>query len=172
MFVCHNVFPHERFPFDRLLSRVTLKKGNYFIMHSKLDEKDLREINKNAQCVRTVIPIYNAFCIRGISKQDAREYLKIKPEDNVLLFLGFVREYKGLNYLIHAMQKISSEISNIRLLVVGDFDNDKDYYIDLIKKCGIEKIVNIVDGYIPDTEVELYFAACDLDNGYGESLNP
>ena len=34
IYVCHNVFPHERFPLDRFLTKLVLKKGNGFILHS------------------------------------------------------------------------------------------------------------------------------------------
>ena len=39
LFVCHNVFPHERFPMDRFLAKMVLKHGNYFITQSKDDTR-------------------------------------------------------------------------------------------------------------------------------------
>ena len=39
MFVCHNVFPHERFPMDKLLTKLVLKKADFFLVHAKVMEK-------------------------------------------------------------------------------------------------------------------------------------
>ena len=35
VFVCHNVFPHERFPLDKQLTKMALKSGDEFILHAK-----------------------------------------------------------------------------------------------------------------------------------------
>ena len=41
LFTCHNVFPHERFPMDRFLTKHVLANGDYFIVQSSQDEADL-----------------------------------------------------------------------------------------------------------------------------------
>lgn len=79
-----------------------------------------------------------------------------------MLFFGFVREYKGLKHLLRAMPKITEQVKNLRLFVVGDFGEDRDQYMELIREKKIEDAVEVVEGYIPDKEVEKYFAACDL----------
>lgn len=162
LFICHNVFPHERFPMDRQLAKITLKKGDCYIVQSKQDEEDLKTIIRNPVYVRTVHPTYNAFKLEGISKEKARALIGIKPEDKVILFFGFVREYKGLKHLIKAMPLIKEKISNIKLLIVGDFGDNKQSYLELITENNVRDVINIYDGYIPDREVEKYFAACDL----------
>lgn len=162
LFICHNVFPHERFPLDRFLTKHVLAKGDYFIVHSKQDEEDLKSIKKNAKYKRNVLPTYNAFKIRNLTKTEGRQILGIHKEEKVLLFFGFVREYKGLKYLLGALPKVTNELENIKLLVVGDFDGDKEKYISLIDELGMESHVEIYDGYIPDLEVEKFFAASDL----------
>ena len=162
MFICHNVFPHERFPMDRFLTKMVLNQGDYFIVHSSQDEKDLISIRQNAVCHRTVHPTYNAFKIQNITKEEARRQLDIPSEAPVLLFFGFVRPYKGLKHLLHAMPGILERLHNARLLVVGDFAGDKEAYMDSIKGEKITGEVGIYDGYIPDRDVEKFFAACDV----------
>ena len=47
--------------------------------------------------------------------------------------------------------------------MVGDFfDNDKPEYEALIRVTGCADRLTLVDGYLPDDEVEPYFAAADL----------
>ena len=162
LFVCHNVFPHERFCLDKFLTKLTLKRGDYFIVQSSQDEADLKSIKPEAHYKKTVHPTYNAFKIKDMTKQEARSLLKIPEKDRVLLFFGFVREYKGLKYLLQAMPDIMKKLDEVRLLIVGDFPENKAEYLKLIEKLGIVSVVDIYDGYIPDKEVEKFFAASDL----------
>lgn len=164
LFVCHNVFPHERFPMDRLLTKAVLKQGNCYIVQSKTDAEDLVSIIPNAVYEQAVHPTYNAFKIKNTTKEEARNLLQIKKKEKVLLFFGFIREYKGLKYLIQAMPEIVRQLKEVKLLIVGDFadEEQKDSYVNLIKQCSVQEAVEIYDGYIPDKEVEKFFAACDL----------
>lgn len=162
LFVCHNVFPHERFPMDRFLAKMVLKHGNYFITQSKDDTKDLISIKASAQYIQTVHPTYNAFKIKGMTKEEARKLLHIPDEHTILLFFGFVREYKGLKYLIEAMPLIVKQCPNVQLYIVGAFEKDKESYLAQIKTNHVEDYIKIYDEYIPDNEVEKFFAACDL----------
>ena len=79
-----------------------------------------------------------------------------------MLFFGFVREYKGLKHLIAALPEIIKRLPKTHLLIVGDFGKDKQEYLELIAQNKMEDFLSIYDGYIPDREVEQYFAASDL----------
>lgn len=162
LFICHNVFPHERFPLDRLLTKQALKNGNAFIVHSKQDGEDLLSIQKNAVFRYNPHPTYNVFKIKNLTKTEAKDALQIANDKKVLLFFGYVRAYKGLKHLLCAMPAIQEQLQNVVLFVVGSFSNDKEEYEKIIRNKGIEDCVGIIDGYIPDDEVEKYFAACDL----------
>lgn len=162
LFVCHNVFPHERFPLDRLLTKWTLGCGRYFITQSKMDARDLLSVKHDAVYRVTPHPTYGMFCRQGMSMQKAREQLQIDQGQRVLLFFGFVRKYKGLQYLLEAMKLLKERDFKVQLWVVGDFGEDKDEYVEQIRRFEIEDQVQMVEGYVPDDEVEKYFAASDL----------
>ena len=164
LFICHNVFPHERFPFDRKLTRMVLKRGDAFIVQSGKDAEDLTSILPGARFEQAVHPTYNVFKFENMSKEKARQLLQIPMEEKVLLFFGFVREYKGLKYLIHALPRIRKECENIRLFVVGDFGGvqNREAYEKIMEENRVKDAVTVCDGYIPDREIEKYFAACDL----------
>lgn len=162
LFVCHNVFPHERFPLDRLLTKWTLGCGRYFITQSKMDARDLLSVKHDAVYRVTPHPTYGMFCRQGMSMQKAREQLQIEQGQRVLLFFGFVRKYKGLQYLLEAMKLLKERDFKVQLWVVGDFGEDKDEYVEQIRTFEIGDQVQMVQGYVPDDEVEKYFAASDL----------
>lgn len=161
LYVCHNVFPHERFPMDKALTKTVLKKGDMFVVQSAGDKADLLSVKPDACCIETPHPTYDAFKMQGLDKEEARELLGIGEDEKILLFFGFVREYKGLKHLIKAMPAIK-EKTGARLLVVGDFGDAKEEYTALINEVGAADVIETVEGYVPDTEVEKYFAACDI----------
>jgi glycosyltransferase involved in cell wall biosynthesis len=170
LFVCHNVFPHEKFPLQRLLVPAVLKNGDAFIVQSEPDERALRSFIENPLYARTVHPTYNAFRTSGLSRDEAGERLGLEKGEKILLFFGFIREYKGLKTLIAAMPEITKRLTEAqggvspRLLIVGDFHSNQSRaeYVDLMEKCGCRESILLIDGYVPDDEVEKYFAACDL----------
>lgn len=161
LFICHNVFPHERFPLDKWLAKHTLNQGKYYIVQSAMDERDLYSIIQHPLVARAVHPTYKTFRLRGMGKQEARDSLGIPQEQKILLFFGFVREYKGLKHLIKALPKVAEEYPECRLWIAGDFGRAEEEYRELIAECGMEQYIVVRDGYIPDCEIEPYFAACD-----------
>lgn len=161
-FVCHNVFPHERFPMDKKLTKLALNNGSHFIVHAKEEARELEKIQPAPDYVVTPHPTYNAFRFEGMSREQAREQLHIGPEEKIMLFFGYVREYKGLKYLLNAMPQICGEDDQIRLWVVGEFGSDKEEYRELIRELELTDRVRVQDSYTPDREVEKYFAAADL----------
>lgn len=161
-FVCHNVFPHERFPLDKLLTRLALKRGKHYILHAEEEGKELEKIKQRPAYVVTPHPTYNAFRFEGMSKAQARDRLHIAQDEKVLLFFGYVREYKGLKYLLRAMPMIIRAEDRVRLWVVGEFGADREEYHKLIKELRIQDYVRVTDTYTPDREVEQYFAMADL----------
>ncbi len=163
IFVCHNVFPHERFIMDKKLTRLVLKRGDGFVLHSRTEAEELLSIKADAEYRIQVHPTYSAFQFKKMDRKEAREQLQISSDEKLLLFFGYVREYKGLSHLLEAMKLLKERgQQEIRLYVVGDFDGNKEQYLTQIMDNGIEEQVTIVDGYVPDREVEKYFASSDL----------
>ena len=161
LFICHNVFPHERFILDKFLTERTLKKADFFIVQSSQDENDLKSVKNNCKYILTALPTFNVFKMQCMTKSDARNILKLDLTEKIILFFGFIRDYKGLHDLIDAMKIIIEKSEKIKLLIVGDFGNDREDYIKHIKSCNIENNINIYEGYIPDKEVEKFFVSTD-----------
>ena len=60
------------------------------------------------------------------------------------------------------MPAVINEFPDIKLLVAGEFFQNKDGYLNIIKKFNLHDHIEISDRYIPDEEVALYFSAADL----------
>ncbi|RJP85546.1 MAG: glycosyltransferase [Desulfobacteraceae bacterium] len=159
IFICHNVVAHESKAYDRLLTRWVLNTGDGYLVHSSEDENNLRDMIPGARICRRFHPTYDAFGDSTLDEAICRETLEVKG--NVLLFFGFVREYKGLKYLLAAMPEILAEIP-VTLLVVGEFWKDKDVYLKMIDEMGLWEQVRIIDQYVPNEDVGRYFCAANL----------
>lgn len=166
-YICHNVFPHERFPMDKRLTRMALKRGDRYILHAQGEVKDLLSIKPDASYKVQVHPTYSAFNFENMDARTARNKLSIEENERIMLFFGFVREYKGLKHLLNAVDILkrkypAEDWTMPKLYVVGDFDGNKDEYIKRIDELKITDDIVIVDGYVPDKEIEKYFSAADL----------
>nr|WP_297771108.1 glycosyltransferase family 4 protein [uncultured Butyrivibrio sp.] len=161
LYICHNVFPHERFPMDKQLTKMALKPANFFITHSESDAEDLKSIIKNPKVKVGVHPTYDFFKQKNLTKGQARDILGIRQDEDVLLFFGLVREYKGLKHLINAMGLLKGR-DKLKLIIAGDFCGHRQEYNELITNAGIEDKLIIDDRHIPIEEVEKYFAASDI----------
>lgn len=160
LFICHNVLMHKAGFFDRLCLRSVLSKGDYFIVHSQKEREHLLDFLPGFNVKAAFHPIYEIFRYRNPDKAKARKELGVSGK--ILLFFGFVREYKGLKCLLKAIPNILEEMEDITLLIVGEFWQDKSVYLDLITKLDIEDKVKIFDQYIPNEEVQTFFDAADL----------
>ncbi len=159
LYICDNIVPHEKKPGDKLLSKIGLKFVDSFIVQSKTVLKDLLTFRPDAVYREIPHPVYEIFP-PPIPKKEARKKLKI-IEDNVILYFGYIRAYKGLRYLIQAMPIILKNIS-AKLLICGEFYEGQKETLNLIRKLNLKNAVIVYDNFIPNEEVNLYFSATDL----------
>lgn len=160
LFLCHNVVEHESGLFDKLLTKVTLKKGDLFLVHSLEDKTNLLSMIPSAKVRTSYHPTYDIFNQKEWSPGSLKKKFGIGDRP-IVLFFGFVREYKGLKYLLRALPAVLNKVE-VSLFVVGEFWKDKEEYINLIKGLKLEKDVVVVDEYVPNEEIGLYFSAADL----------
>ncbi len=158
IFLCHNVLPHEKMPIGRNLALSAFRHGDGFIVHSQADENDLARLLPGAPIRRTVLPEFDICPVQGISKSEARERLGLRGP--TILFFGLVRKYKGLMDLIDAMAYV--DMPDLTCLVAGEFYDNRDKYVRRIKQLRLGDRIRLVDRYIPNEEVEQYFAAADV----------
>ena len=161
LFVCHNVLPHEKRAIDRPLARWVLGQGDAFIVQSERDERDLLSLLPGVPVRRAFHPTYEELAYPGPPPADARQQLGLPADAAVLLFFGFVRAYKGLATLIEALPEIARHV-DVRLLVVGEFWDDRAPYERQMEALGVRERVQVVDRYVPAEELGVYFGAADV----------
>jgi glycosyltransferase involved in cell wall biosynthesis len=160
LFICHNILEHERNRLKHAVSKGVLSRGDYFIVHSDEEKERLMKLIGKTRVEVCFHPTYDHFNPGVIPRNEAKERLKLR-EENILLFFGFVRAYKGLATLIQAMPAILQRI-DARLVIAGEFWKDKDRYLKMIEDLVLEEKVTIVDRYIPNEEIPYFFYASDI----------
>jgi glycosyltransferase involved in cell wall biosynthesis len=88
--------------------------------------------------------------------------MELPPGMPVILFFGFVRPYKGLHLLLNAFKQLLQEGTRARLLIVGEFWDDQQVYLQQIKTLDLQENIQIIDHYVLDDEIAGYFKAVDV----------
>ncbi len=161
--IADNIIPHEKRTGDRLFTKYFVKPVDAFIAMSKNVLNDLQQFIKDKPSQFIPHPLYDNFGEK-VSKEEARQKLGIDVEDKVILFFGFIRKYKGLDILLEAMQILKNEkfkIQNLKLLIAGEFYEDKKIYTQLIDKLEIKDQLILHTDFIPESNVKYYLCAAD-----------
>jgi glycosyltransferase involved in cell wall biosynthesis len=159
--IADNVIPHEKRPGDHILTNYFLRSAHAFITMSEQVMSDLYSFKTGKPAMLVDHPLYDNFG-EAISKKQAREHLGLPPDDKIILFFGFIRQYKGLDLLFDAMADPSIKSNSVKLLVAGEFYQDSKPYLAQIERLGIKESVILHSEFISDQEVRYYCCAADF----------
>lgn len=158
--ITDNVIPHEKRPGDEAFAKYFINGCDGFVTMSKAVMKDLEKYSDTAYKKYLLHPLYTSFGEK-LPKTEARKKLGVSNDDHIVLFFGLIRKYKGLDLLLEAFKELKSK-SEIKLIIAGEFYEDRQPYLDLINLYGIQNQVILHDKFIPNEEVRFYFSAADL----------
>lgn len=161
LFLCHHIIAPDGGILDWFLARFVFRRANGFIVMSEEDYALLRRALPQAYIRGTTHPIYDMFSAEPLDPEEARARLGLAMAERVLLFFGFVRRYKGLRYLLQALPEVQCELP-VRLLVVGEFWEDEQPYQEMIERLGLQGSVTMLNRYVPNEDIGLYFSAADV----------
>ncbi|MER3465217.1 MAG: glycosyl transferase family 1, partial [Chitinophagaceae bacterium] len=128
--IADNVIPHEKRPGDTAFTKYFLKACDAFITMSEKVLSDLRLFEKTKPAQLVQHPLYDNFG-EAISKEASRKYLGLFEEEKIILFFGFIRNYKGLDLLLKAMTNDEIKREKIKLLIAGEFYENAAPYMQL-----------------------------------------
>lgn len=158
--ICENVVSHEGRAVDSLLTRMGLAGPAAFIVLSQAVGTELALYRPDAVPMYSRLPIYDCYGGGAADPEESRRRLGFR-ESRVVLFFGLVRAYKGLGVLIDAMAKVVSEVEDVRLLIVGEFYDGEGEHRASIERLGLADRTTVVAEYVPDEDVDQYFALAD-----------
>ena len=156
-----NIIPHEKRIGDHVFTKYFVKNCDGFIAMSKVVLNDLSIFTQNLNKAYSPHPMYENYG-DPISIDLARKKLNLNPHDKIILFFGLIRHYKGLDILLEALAAPEIKNQGVKLLIAGEFYDDKNFYLQLIKKLNLQDCVIVHDKFIPNDEVRDYFCASNL----------
>ena len=156
-----NIIPHEKRIGDHVFTKYFVKNCDGFIAMSKVVLNDLSIFTQNLNKAYSPHPMYENYG-DAISIDLARKKLNLNPHDKIILFFGLIRHYKGLDILLEALAAPEIKNQGVKLLIAGEFYDDKNFYLQLIKKLNIQDCEIVHDKFIPNDEVRDYFCASNL----------
>jgi glycosyltransferase involved in cell wall biosynthesis len=95
---------------------------------------------------------------------DARKKLNLPQDRQIILFFGGIRPNKGLDVLLKALEIVKSRNERVLLVIAGSLLGrfSFDSYSDMIKKAKLSKHVRTFIRFIPEEDVDYFFAASNL----------
>jgi glycosyltransferase involved in cell wall biosynthesis len=163
--ITDNVIPHEKRIGDVVFTRYFLGGCDAFVTMSEKVMKDLQQFVTGKPAIQVPHPLYDHFG-EPVPKLAARQQLGLAPEDNLLLFFGFIRKYKGLDILLDALHLLKNQSSpvvpQVKLLVAGEFYEEEAAYQQKIDALKIRDMLVLRTGFIPEEEVKYIFGAADV----------
>lgn len=166
VYTAHVVTPHEPMRFEKPIYGSIHKLSHLIIAHSESDRRRLLEEFSLAPWRVAVIPHGEyGFFERHRQRpgtETAREALGVEPQEEVALFFGYIREYKGLDLLLAAWPTVAAARPEARLLIAGDpvqlsHDRRRELAAWATRLGAVHRF-----SYIPFSEVTQFFSAADV----------
>jgi len=168
----HNVNQAKRDLRDSWLNRLTLKiqyrLSDHLFVHTKKMKDELFQDFGVAESAITIIrhPTNNAFTETNLTSADAKRQLGLKGNEKAILFLGRIKPYKGIEYLLTAFQQLVKLDPTYRLIIAGEPHKGSEAYLEEIRRIvtrdfSQDEIILKVQ-FVPDEKMELYLKAADL----------
>ena len=162
----HNVFPHERKSGDHFVKAMIYRSSTQILVHSETVKRRLAQAFGISVKKISVIPHGNFDVYRArvaISKSSACNCFGLKPENPVVLFFGFIREYKGLDILLEAFDIAYRQNPLLRLLIAGQCQTRQmeDNYKNRIRSMVSREGIVFHPGFVAHEKISTYFMAVD-----------
>jgi len=159
--ITDNIIPHEKRIGDSLLTKYFVKSCDAFLTLSSSVLDDLSKFTDTKEKIFIPHPIYDSFG-EIVEKNNAKAKLGLDENGKYLLFFGFVRKYKGLDIMLDVMADKRVQDLGVKLIVAGEFYDNKQEYISQINSLGISENIILKSDFIPEENVKNYFCACDM----------
>jgi len=161
----HDVKPH----YEHFVSRASFIKRSLQIPHRLIVhyEDGKRQLVDHWGACADHIDVIPHGIMRLQNPPDptgARKKLNLPSDCQIILFFGAIRPNKGLDVLLKALEIIKSRNRRILLVIAGGLLGRFSFesYSDMIRKSDLSEHVQTFIQFIPEEEVDYFFAASDL----------
>ncbi|MDD5551588.1 MAG: glycosyltransferase [Candidatus Pacebacteria bacterium] len=153
------------------VEKETVERADAVVSLAKSEKESLVKIYDSIPGKVKVIPGgVNLQKFKPLSKEKARESLRIDQKNFVLLYVGRLEWRKGIGSLITATKLLKKKIPNIKIVIVGGKIHGKEKnvldfkeYERLLEKAKKEKVENLIKftGMINHRRLRNFYSAAD-----------
>jgi len=171
VFTAHNIDEKQRDGGGSSIHRLSLRilyalVDHIFVHTTKMKSQLIQEFGV-AEAKVSIIPfgINNMIPKSSLSKAEARANLGLDNQGKVLLFFGLIAPYKGLEFLLYALDILRGKDETFKLIIAGQIKDCESYWKKvegIIEERKLDKCIIRTIQYIPDSDVEVYFKASDV----------
>jgi len=95
-------------------------------------------------------------------RQLARESLGYGADEDIVLFTGQIRPYKGVEQLVAAMRRLFAERPRARLVLAGAMQVDLFEALEPALTPAEQSRIDVIGRFLDDMEMQIFFRAADL----------
>lgn len=157
---CHGSDVYFPWRFKKMISKWVLENADAIIV---LTENMKKEINSFGFNLKNIFIIPNGIEpneSKDLSRNDMRKDLKIDEVEKIILFVGTLKNVKGIKYLIKAINIVKEKGLKTKLLLIGDGEQKKELE-KLSDKLNLKENVNFI-GRVNNKEIYKYMVASDI----------
>ncbi|MDU6428062.1 glycosyltransferase [Clostridium perfringens] len=159
IYTAHNILPHEMTKRDTDVFNNIYKISDRIIVHNNVSKELLCNTFKVNEQKVFVIPhgTYDGYLnnkeFKGVDFKHGNK--------KTILFFGLIREYKGVDILLDAIEKLPLEYrEKVNFIIAGNNTKNIDYR-RIIEKKKIENLIHLDLRFIQDSEVGNFFMNAD-----------
>lgn len=136
----------------------TLEKADQIVVTAPNNKKNFISLNRFKEKT-SIIPLAPDFipnaAVKESIKKKLREKYNLKEDDKIVLYVGRLSKYKGIDYLIRAIKNVDA-----KLLLAGSGPL-RDSLAALTKELGISEKV-IFTGFVEDDLLPVFYSLSDV----------
>jgi glycosyltransferase involved in cell wall biosynthesis len=147
--------------YARVMGRLIRRLGSRYVVHSAADRALISSQYGIPPDRIAVIHhgLYDQYPV--MESQEAKMRIGI-GDKYCILFFGLLRPYKGVIHLIEAFESLPDDVrSRAHLLIIGEAWEDQASVMRA-RQSVYSGQITIVDHYVSDDEISLYFSAADV----------
>jgi glycosyltransferase involved in cell wall biosynthesis len=168
--ICHNVEDHEGGGLRRFLALGAFLAADGFVVHATTDRERLARLAPGRPSVVLTHPAVTLLTTAtatatttstSTNRSEARKALSLGETGPLVLFLGLVRRYKGVDLLLTAAPEIVGK-TRATIAIVGEVFPDARDLLRRAEQNPVRDHILWKDSYVPEEEMALWLAASDV----------
>lgn len=159
--ICHNLVPHEWFPLARPMARSIVNAATAVVCHSRAVARQVLRANARVAVEVCPMPLLAEPVAAVGEAAELRSRLGLDTAGPVALFLGLVREYKGIDLLLDAWSRARLP-GGSRLVIAGESYLGKGVLAAMVRSGVADDSVIVDDRYLAQRELWQFLAIADV----------